>query len=89
VHESKIVNGFSCEMFQRAVAGRVEADVCFGLWGDPSARKKTTPGSMRSSTGLNADAAGKSWRPAVPRSDGKAPGLAIWTSTILEDGPVT
>jgi len=86
VHESKIVNGFSCEMFQRAVAGRVEADVCFGLWGDSVGPKEDYAWFDAFFDRLNADAAGKSWRPAVPRSDGKAPGLAIWTSTILEDG---
>jgi hypothetical protein len=86
LHESKIVNGFSCEMFQRAVAGRVEAEVCFSLWGDAVGPKEDYAWFDAFFERLTSDVAGKSWRPAVPRSDGKAPGLAIWTSTILEDG---
>jgi len=86
LHDSKIVNGFSCEMFQRAVAGRVEAEVCFSLWGDTVGPKEDYAWFDAFFDRLNAEAAGKSWRPAVPRSEGKAPGLAISTSTILEDG---
>jgi len=86
LHEAKIINGFSCEMFQRSVAGRVEAEVCFSLWGDSVGPKEDYAWFDAFFDRLTADAAGKSWRPAVPRSDGKAPGLAIWTSTILEDG---
>ena len=86
LHESKIVNGFSCEMFQRAVAGRVEAEVCFSLWGDSVGPKEDYAWFDAFFDRLTSDVAGKSWRPAVPRSDGKAPGLAIWTATIQEDG---
>lgn len=86
LHDSKIVNGFSCEMFQRSVAGRVEAEVCFSLWGDAVGAKEDYTWFDTFFDRLTADAAGRSWRPAVPRSDGKAPGLAIWTSTVQEDG---
>jgi hypothetical protein len=86
LHETKIVNGFSCDMHQRVVAGRVSAEICFVSWGDAIGPKGDYAWFDAVLERLDADIAGESWRPALPRPDEKAPGLAIWTSSIEEDG---
>jgi hypothetical protein len=84
--ESKIVNGYSCEMYRRAVSGRVEAEICFSLWGDAVGPKEDFEWLDAFMERMVSDVAGKRALALMSRARDQAPGLAIWTSSIEEDG---
>ena len=83
---TRTINGFACTMYERVVARRVEAEICFAPWG-------TGVGQPADFAWLDAFAAhmasaliGTNKRPAAPRSRDNEPGLAIWTSSLDDDG---
>jgi hypothetical protein len=86
LHESRMVNGYSCERYQHVVARRVDAEICFALWGDAIGQAEDFAWLDKLAERIGSDVAGKTARLAVARPDDPAPGLAIWTSLIEKDG---
>jgi hypothetical protein len=84
--ENKTVNGYSCEMYRRVAGGRVEAEICFVLWGDAIGKKEDFEWFETFTERIAADVAGKRSLALVSRAREQEPGLAIWTSSFEEDG---
>jgi len=84
--DSKTVNGYSCEMYRRVARGRVEAEICFSLWGDAVGPKGDFEWLEDFLERMVSDVAGKRGLALVSRAREQEPGLAIWTSAIAEDG---
>jgi hypothetical protein len=86
--ETRTKNGFACEMHERVAGGRVEAQVCFALWGGAIGDKGDFAWFDEFMERMVSDIAGKKALRAMSMSHArdKAPGLAIWTSSIEKDG---
>jgi hypothetical protein len=80
--KTRTVNGFSCAMYERVVARRVEAEVCLAPWGEAI-------GAEQDFAWVDATMAQAveviSGHPA-PRARDKAPGLKVWSSDLGDDG---
>ena len=82
---TRTVNGFTCAMHQHVVGGKVEAEVCFALWGGPIGSKEDFAWYDAFFDRMVADLGGKRWLAGMARARDAAPGLAIWTSSIEGD----
>ena len=83
---TRTMNGFSCAMYERVVGGRVTAEACFALWGEAIGKKEDFVWFDGFMDRMFSDLAGKRGLAAMARSRDTAPGLAIWTSSIADDG---
>jgi hypothetical protein len=80
--KTQTVNGFSCAMYERVVARRVEAEVCLAPWGEAIGAEEDfawVDATMAQAVEV------VSGHPA-PRARDKAPGLRVWSSDVGDDG---
>jgi len=85
--ETRRINGFSCEMYQRVGAGRVQDEICFAPWGGTVGTKEDFAWMDALAAQMAEDAGLGRWASrvrATARHD--LPGLSIWQSSIQEDG---
>jgi hypothetical protein len=84
--QPKTINGYTCEMYQRLVAGRADGEVCFVLWGDAIGPKEDFEWLDTFFDRMVSDIAGKRGLAMMSRARENTPGLAIWTSSTNQDG---
>jgi len=84
--QAKTVNGYTCEMYQRIVARRIDAEICFVLWGDAIGQKEDFEWFDTLQERMLSDFAGKRAPAFMFSGRYEAPGLPIWTSSIDRDG---
>jgi len=84
--QTRTVNGFSCAMYERVVAQRVEAQICFAPWGAGVGQPADFAWLDAFMAHMASALAGKSKHLAAPRPKADEPGLAVWTSSLEEDG---
>jgi hypothetical protein len=82
--QTRTVNGFSCAMYERVVGDRVEDEICFAPWGGNIGQPADFRWLDDFVDGMASDFMGSEQHLARSRDDGR--GLAIWTSSIGENG---
>ena len=82
--QTRTINGFSCAMYERVVDDEVEDEICFASWGGAIGQPADFDWLDDFVDRMASDVTGTDQR--LPRSRDQAPGLAIWTSSIEDNG---
>jgi hypothetical protein len=82
--QRRTINGFSCAMYERLVDEEVEDEICFAPWGGAVGKPADFEWLDDFVDLMASELTGSDQR--VARSRDEAPGLAIWTSSIEDDG---
>jgi hypothetical protein len=85
--KSRTINGLSCVMYERVSAGRVDAEICFAPWGDSIGQPADFAWVEATMQHMARQWFGEtSKRHGASSAKDDRPGLAIWTSSIADDG---